>query len=227
MIELADKRLKEWANAAVEGLEVRFDLPTKPGEKCASLYLLELLDSPPPRTAKIAPLQLSARYLVTAWGSSELEGHEILGKLVFTAMADPEWQVELRPVSADMWRALGVPPRPSFWITVPLRQPRVERMAPPVRKPLVVNSSFVLPLHGIVLGPGNVPIPDALVELPSLGAHTRSDRNGRFRFTAVPTGGVATQLRVRAKGKEFSVSTKDDHKLSDSPLVINLNLLEE
>jgi hypothetical protein len=227
MIEQADERLQQWAKSTVEGIEVRFDLPDKPSGRFALFYLLELLDLPPLRTAKIAPLQLSARYLVTTWGKTEFEAHEILSKLVFTAMADPDWQVELRPMAAEVWNALGIPPRPSFWITIPLLQPRVEPEAKPVRSRLVINSSFVTPLHGVVLGPGEVPISDALVELPALGAHTRSDRNGRFRFAAVPAAGTATQVLVRAKGKDFSVSTEEDHSMRDHPFVINLKLLED
>ncbi|MGZ6682465.1 MAG: hypothetical protein ACXVFK_19875, partial [Solirubrobacteraceae bacterium] len=77
--------------------------------------------------------------------------------------------------------------------------------APPVRAPLVLRGAGLRRLGGIVLGPGDVPVADAFVELPLLGLATRSDRRGRFTFAAVPTD-QAAQLVVHAKARTFPFS---------------------
>ena len=71
------------------------------------------------------------------------------------------------------------------------------------------------------LGPDDVPISDAFVEIPSLALATRSDVRGRFRFAAIPTSPVKQHLRVRAKAREFPF-TVDSSK--PSPFVLRLDL---
>lgn len=76
-------------------------------------------------------------------------------------------------------------------------------------------------MEGVVLGPGDVPVSDAFVEIPSLALTTRSDTRGRFRFAAVPTSPAKQQLRVRAKAREFPF-TVDSSK--PAPFVLKLDL---
>ena len=74
-------------------------------------------------------------------------------------------------------------------------------------------------MEGVVLGPGDVPISDAFVEIPSLALTTRSDGRGRFRFAAIPTAPAKQQLRVRAKAREFPFTVD-----SSKPSVLRLDL---
>ena len=76
-------------------------------------------------------------------------------------------------------------------------------------------------MEGLVLGPGDVPISDAFIEIPSLALTARSDRHGRFRFAAIPTSPVKQHLRVRAKAREFPF-TVDSSK--PPPFVLRLDL---
>ena len=76
-------------------------------------------------------------------------------------------------------------------------------------------------MEGVVLGPGDVPISDAFIEIPLLALATRTDKRGRFRFAAVPTAPAEQQLRVRAKAREFPF-TVDSSKTP--PFVLRLDL---
>jgi hypothetical protein len=169
-------------------------------------------------------LQLSLRYLVTTWAKQSEEAHRLLGELAFAAMEHPEFEVKLNPIPAETWKALGIIPRPSFILQIPLRK---EQPAPPtryVREPLVVQATPVTSLTGIVLGPDDVPIARASVEIPTLQLSTRTDVHGRFTFANVPADPFPTNLRVRAKGREIQVTT--EQSTPDEPLVIRFNLFE-
>ena len=147
----------------------------------------------------------------------------MLGTLVVAALQNPEFEVELEPVPLSLWGALGIAPRPSFVVRVPFRHDLEEKLAPRVRKPLVVRQIPFRTLEGLILGPEDIPLMDARVELPALDLFTNTDSKGRFRFSAVPAAPGTKLLRVRAKGQEFSINT--EHAGSDNdPLVIHLQL---
>jgi hypothetical protein len=74
---------------------------------------------------------------------------------------------------------------------------------------------------GVVVGPGNVSIADAMVELPSLALATRTDPRGRFRFSAVPAGSAVLQIRVRAKAQEFPFTVDSS---APQPVTLKLDL---
>ena len=114
-----------------------------------------------------------------------------------------------------------MPPRAGFILTVPLRQPVDVEPAKPVQVPLIVQGAGARTMEGAVLGPGDVPVSDAYVEIPALALATRSDTRGRFRFGAVPTAPAKQQVRVHAKGREFTF-TIDSSK--PSPYVLRLDL---
>ena len=69
-----------------------------------------------------------------------------------------------------------------------------------------IRISGVTSLAGVVLGPKDIPIPHARVELPSANAVTYTGADGHFRFGAVPAAPRAKQLRIAAKGSELLVS---------------------
>jgi len=86
----------------------------RPTGRGVGLYLLELIQSPPPSTSRRPPLQLALRYLVTAWSDKPEDAHQMLVDLMFAAMENSDFQVEQEPVPLTLWTALTVPPRPSF-----------------------------------------------------------------------------------------------------------------
>lgn len=186
------------------------------------LYLLELGQTPPDRTARRPPLQLCLRYLVTTWADEPEEAHRLLGELVFAAVESEEFETDLDPLPAAAWAALGAPPQPSFVLRVPLR---LERPQPPsklVRRPLVIHAVARSSIHGLVVGPGDVPVAGARVELPALRLSERTDTKGRFCFPTVPAEPGAKALRVKAKGRELSV-TAELPTPDGEPLVIHFD----
>lgn len=227
MASESDARLKDWVGSVIPGVELSLEAPgTKKTGRGVGLYLLELVQSPPPSTSKRPPLQVVLRYLVTAWSDKPEDAHQMLVELMFAAMENMDFQVELEPIPLAVWSAFGVPPRPSFLVRVPLRQ---ERPLPPtklVREPLKIQMSPAVGFHGLVLGPGDIPLSDCRVELPALNLSTRTDFRGRFHFPSVPSAG-SKQFLVKAKGFALPVSSEQNHPDSRTPLVIHFSLLEE
>jgi hypothetical protein len=220
MIDAVDDQLSRWVQEILPGVNVTFDGPAGATDD-VGLYLFEMADLPPARGTERPPLQVRLGYLVTTSGTDVALAHKRLGTLLFAALTHPDWDVRFPGDIAEYWTAVGMPPRAGFILTVPLRQPVETKPAPPVRAPLRVEGVGSRAMEGVVLGPGDVPISDAFVEIPSLALTTRSDTRGRFRFAAVPTSPAKQQLRVRAKAREFPF-TVDSSK--PPPFVLKLDL---
>jgi hypothetical protein len=220
VIDEVDQQLSSWVEDVLPGVRVTLDGPAGEDDD-VGLHLFEMGALPPARGEKRPPLQVRLGYLVTTSGDDVTLAHKRLGQLLFAAMAHPDWEVRYPGDIAEFWNAAGVPPRAGFILSVPLRQPVEIEPAPPVRAPLRVRGVGSRAMEGVVLGPGDVPVSDAFVEIPSLALTTRSDTRGRFRFAAVPTSPAEQQLRVRAKAREFPF-TVDSSK--PSPFVLKLDL---
>ena len=226
MAEDFDRRLKDWVGTVIEGGDVSLAPPENQRTgRGVGLYLLELVQSPPPSSNKRPPLQLALRYLITAWSGTPEDAHQMLVALMFAAMENKEFQVELEPLPVAVWTAFGVPPRPSFILRVPLRQERPQPQTKLVREPLRVESSPIVGLHGLLVGPGDIPLADCRIEIPALHISTSTDHRGRFYFPAVPASGNK-QLVVKAKGFELPVVSKQNYPDSRAPLVIHFSPLE-
>jgi hypothetical protein len=141
------------------------------------------------------------RFLVTAWSPDPLEMHNDLCELAFSAMESTGFDIDFEALPPTIWAALEVCPRPSFCVRLPLRKSRSSPPAVAVRSPLVVAAALMVSLDGIVLGPQDVPLPGARIELISLGRATRSDVRGWFAFPGVPAR-QPLRLRVLARGVE-------------------------
>jgi hypothetical protein len=222
VIQEIDEQLESWVEQVLPRAEVAFDeIASARAEADVCLHLLELEHLPTPRGESRPSLQVRLSYLVTTGGQDPKEAHKRLGELLFAALADPSYEVRFESLSGSFWSAAKTAPRAAFVLSVPLRHPVDITPAELVREPLVVDGSAISSLSGIVLGPGDVPIPDAFIEIPSLALSTRTDRRGQFRFMAVPGGPGKHQLRVRAKTGEFPFSvdssTRDEVALRIDP----------
>jgi hypothetical protein len=228
MVNDIDQTLKEWVSTVVPGVAVTLDIPTdtKTADKGISVYLLDILQTPPPSTLKRAPLQLTLRYLITAWSDSMEDAHKMLGQIAMAALDQSGFMVESESVPIELWRAFGIAPRPSVIVRLPLRQERPEPQSKPVLSPMQVKVSSVNSFFGVLIGrPGDLPLADAAVEVPLLGLLTRSDRKGRFSFHSVPSE-LPLAIRIRAKGKEFQFQVEEPHPVPEDPLEIPLDVLE-
>jgi len=225
VLDETDKQLVDWVKS-IAGREVgvTLDFPTAaPAKTTVSVYLMEVLTAPALRQVRDPePLKLTLRYLVTTWASSPEEGHRVLGQLILAAMTAPQKEVEADAAPHSVWQSLGQPVRPSFFLRVPVLQARFAKPVPKVRQPIVLRHSPMRPFAGQVLGPGEIGIMNALIEVPSLHLTTRTDSHGRFQFAAVPTDPPIQLVRVHAKGRGIDVSL-ENQPASAQPLVIQLN----
>jgi len=226
LIHEVDGRLKDWVGSVLQGATVSLAAPNGQLKGSGvSLYLLQLTHRPPARGGKKRPpLQLLLRYLVTAWSEDPEDAHRMLGELVFAAMEHDEFEVEFDAAPAAIWTAFGAVPRPSFILGVPVRRERPQPEAPLVRSGVSLDSTAAVSLHGVVTGPGDLPLMGARVECPSLGLSAQTDSRGRFRFSTVPAT-PPPEFRVTAKGKALTIRA-DSRSLSGEAFVIHFDDLE-
>jgi hypothetical protein len=222
-IDDADARLGDWVASLLDDVDVSFDPPAAaPAGRGVSLYLYEVRPSPPPRS-RTPPLQATLRYLVTTWAPTQSEAHRMLGQLMFGALEGTELEVEPETIDISVWAMFATPPKPSFVLRVSLRRERDEAPVRMVRQALVVQTAALMPLRGTVVGPGDVPIAGARVEIPLANLAVATDRLGRFAFTAVAAGPHPTTIRVLAKGRQLTLTTDPG---SREPLIIHFEPLE-
>jgi hypothetical protein len=220
-LEQVDDLLKDWVKNITKVSEVSFSLDgVKSAKASVNLYLLSLGSKPPARGTNPAPLQFLARYLVTTSGSDMVESHRLLGNLVFAALEDTRFDVDLQPISADTWLALKVLPQPAFVLEILVQRERPLLEAPLIQAPLVVKAVITSSFYGLVLNSDGIPLAGASVELPSLQLSTHTDVRGYFSFSKVPSEPPTKQLRVKFKGWEQVVTT-DSITSDKEPFVIH------
>ncbi len=225
MIDVVDRKLKDWVADVTDSADIFFDLPGDSANKSGiNLYLVDVLQTPPTHGPHPAT-QVVLRYLVTVWDQRPGESHRLLGELVFAALDNPELEVEREPISLTLWTALRVAPRPAFLLRVILRRERQLTDAPLVRRPLDVQNAPLGEVHGVVLGPDDIPIAAARIDVPALQVGASSDKSGRFHLTAPRSVGRPMMLRVNAKGKQIELDAAEA-VVNGEPLVVRLNLSE-
>ena len=220
MIDDVDRALTTWVQDVLPGATVTLDCPDPGTTADVGLHLFDVSDLPPARGVDHPPLQVLLGYLVTTWGADTEAAHKRLGELLFAALQSADYEVRF-PADTGFWSAANVPPRPSFVLTVPLRRQVGPPAAPPVLAPLRLQSVGSQTLEGVVVGPGDVTVADAFVEIPALALSTRADTRGRFQFAAVPGGPTALQLRVSAKAQEFPFTVDSS---APQPVTLRLDL---
>lgn len=227
MIDQQDRAVQEWVQSAIPSATVTLALPTNgdtaPG---ITLYLMDIVSEPSTPGSRDAPLRVTLRYLVTGGMGAFAETHRMLGEALFAALEHTEYEVEREPVPLAFWQAIAAAPRPAFVLRVPCYRARTPTPMKRVRAAPTVHSVPVRPLVGVVLGPGDIPLVDALVEVQALGLAQRTDRDGRFAFRTVPTAPQTTMLRVTAKGHVLSQPVTRAPTETDG-LVIHFEPLED
>ncbi|QFP74999.1 carboxypeptidase-like regulatory domain-containing protein [Deinococcus sp. AJ005] len=202
MFDHVTRQLTGWA--AARGLDpVQFsDAPREDGSS-VRFTLLGLLPMPPPRTLGRAPLRVKFRYLVTCTDDSV---REQMGRLLISAMQEPEFQVELGDVAPELWLALGWPPQPAFSLLVPVTVPLDETVAPfPTRHTIHVTSSPATLRRGRVVDGDGQAVAGARITVDGLGDAIYTDRSGQFEMVVRPEDAV-------------EVMTAHQHVLARPPL---------
>jgi hypothetical protein len=206
-LEDADQRVARWASELLP--DVTVDLGPPGGDatqRTVNVHLAELVSSPALRGPERAPLQVDLRYLITATAPDHQTAHRLLGQLLFSAMDRPGFGVEVEAPAPEFWRSLGVSPRPCFHLRIPCRVVRPQPSVPIVRQRLSIKTEPFGRLEGRVLGPGDIPLASARVEIPMVNLVTQTGPDGRFAFAGVPLDPSQKTVVIRARGREQTVS---------------------
>ncbi len=227
MIEEIDQRLSKWITSVVEeDIEVSFLPPGTMGDKkFVGLYLKDILPLAPHSLTRRPPLQVLLRYLITSWAESPQVAHRVLGQLLFAAMENPEFEVELEPIPADFWSAFGTIPMPAFLLRLPLRVERQEQPMKLIQSPMEITKSNLVSIPGMVMGPNEIPLPNARVEISTHNLVTRTDVKGRFLFPSVPMQPSQKKVCITARSRKL-FKEFDLIKGKPEPWVIHFDILE-
>lgn len=227
MIDQIDEELLQWIkNTLGEEVTPTLSVPTNSGSLSVNLYLLEVVDDPLGRSGSRPPFQPALRYLVTTNADNPKEAHRLLSDLLYAALQSPEYEVELEPIPGNLWTAFQIAPRPAFILRASLPYERQGQPVKLVRQPEpTMDSAPVVPLFGLLLGPGGIPLMNARIELPNLFVSAMTDRKGRFTLAGVPAAPRKKTLLIKAKRQE-KTEVVQQTGTPDEPVVIHFDLFE-
>jgi hypothetical protein len=190
--------LRAWVEGVLAGYAVKV-VGTREQPVNGSGVILRLLNAMPIGAPRIdqSPYVLRLDYLVSVASDDPLVEHRLLGELLFAAMAGADFEPRSMTEAAEAVRAAGSPVMAGIVLSARLRREPDARKAPLVREPLVVDAQMTAALVGTVLGPGDRPVMDAVVEIPAFNLSALTDQDGRFRFAAAPSG--TRPIRVVAR----------------------------
>lgn len=180
-------------------------------------------------TSLHAPLRVDCTYLVTAWAKSDVKDeqsatvqHQLLGQALlwlsrFPVIPAEYLQGNLKAQPYDVptlvaqlpgdaglgqfWTALGIAPRPSFYLTATIA---MQVFTEPEEFPEVTKLDTDLVsitdpgLHGLVTDQTGNPVSSAAVTVKETGQTATTDGAGRFRLEGLAPG--TYRLRVTASG---------------------------
>lgn len=218
------KSLMLWATK-IAGVGVPVSACAQPSNKNdleVSLVLLEYAIAPPCHTHRQAPLSVICKFLVFAHGSDVLKAHELMERLLFSAMETKAledgtvFELDLGPPNIELWQSLALTIRPSFWVHVVQRKIRELKPAPPVTEGIHFNVMPNASLSGVVVSARGFPLPGAVVSFPFSNQSTFTDAQGRFFFKAVSPKNKQAEIVITYK--QYSI--KSQVKLSQSPVEV-------
>ncbi|MGI5240974.1 carboxypeptidase-like regulatory domain-containing protein [Dactylosporangium sp. CA-139066] len=210
--------LLRWAAGA--GLTAVAGPPAAESPAPAYCWLLALLPEQELRPGTGAnPVRLRLRYLLCAGRPDDLEP---LDRLLEASIGGP-YQPVFEPVPEQIWSAVHVAPRPAFYVDVVARLDRPRPPAPRVTAPLRLDTAPMRAVAGVVLGPGDVPVPGLRVETGDGLAAAHTDGAGRFTLPGLPADRPIT-LRLTGRGRQFHHQVPAD---DPRPAVIRCEFRED
>jgi hypothetical protein len=183
---------------------------------------------------KEPPLRVDCCYIVTAWSDPNATGEarvaeehlllaqallwlsrfptipadKLQGSLANQLYPPPTMVAQMDPNknAGDFWFALGIAPRPAFYLVVTIAMdlnltiegPLVTTRSTNIETGLGTDEEQWVQIGGRVATAGGAGIADALVDVLDAGVRARSDADGRYSFVRVPLG--AHNIRVVATG---------------------------
>ncbi len=188
---------------------------------------------------RLPPLRVDCSYIVTAWSNQTgparvVEEHRLLAQALLWLsrfptipaiylqgslptqpfpLATTVAQMDANKNAGEFWSALGISPRPAFYLTVTVAMDP----AGAVEGPLVTTrltgfgtgesgvDDTLAQIGGRVLDAGGLSIAGALVDIIDMGIRATTDTEGRYSFLRVPVG--THTLSVVAVGFQPKVQT--------------------
>lgn len=229
MFDAADEEVGRWVREILPDAELRLT-PPPPAQQGDSplvyLYLTELRTASAVRQDRRPPLTVGLCYLVAVGSQDPLQAHRWLGQLLFAAMENKRFEVDLQNLTHDTWRAFGLVPQPAFLLRFPFSLDRPHEFQRVTQQP-TVRPVPAVPFTGILLGPDEVPIAGARVTLAELGLTSTTDNDGRFRFAAVAPNSQPKRLRIQARGLEMETLAVPIPDRVSAPAIIRFTQLED
>jgi Carboxypeptidase regulatory-like domain len=164
-----------------------------------------------PRVVPTAPGRdskvLALDYLITFNLDDALAEHGLVTELAFAALARCDFELVGSVNAAAVCQSLGLAPAQGLVIRTELRRDAVLPVAPLVRHPPITQLEPLAQAEGLVVGPGGIPISNALVMLKGSNRSATTGPDGRFCF-AIPAGTPA-KVTARARMREVSASLNE------------------
>jgi hypothetical protein len=201
-----------------------------PGTPAAAL---SLADSDPESGIGIRLIQVSPRmeprardrlirtlaldYLISIRADDPLAEHRLVAELAFAIMDMADYELVADQSAAQACLASGLAPTAGLVIRSQARRVDDIAQAPLVREPAIMRVAPLGFVDGIVLGPGDLPIPGATVTLGDGDRSAVTGPDGRFRFASPADAPV--QVAARAHGRANATAAA-----AGKPAVIKLPL---
>ena len=228
MIDQVDEALQKWVKSVTgSAAAISLDAPVSGGTQTVSLYLLEIIDDPDRHTGDSRPYQPVLRYLVTTNAGEPQQAHRLLSDLLYAAMESSDYEVDLTPVPAHIWTGFSLAPKPAFFLRASLPEKALGKPGKPVfqSEPDLDSGVPIVPLYGLLLGPNDVPLMNARIELPNLFRFVYTDSKGGFVLQGVPAAPKEKTLLIKARKREKTIVVQQTGQ-PDQPVVIRFNLFE-
>jgi hypothetical protein len=222
MIERGDANLLAWLKTVANDAAIGFDLPplATPAALAINAYLFEI-DRQPTVTAARSPfIEVRLSYLISVAGEIGA-AHALLGRLLESALAGGQFEIELGATVTATWSAFARPPSPAFIVRVPVTYDRGLPVAPRVTAPARVDTSAVQTIAGRVQSTNGQPLVGAVVQIAALGRSTLTTLDGSFALGGVP---VDVPVAVLAQAKGVSATVDLPPHAPPAPVIVTIPL---
>jgi hypothetical protein len=160
---------------------------------------------------------LALDYLISIRADDPLAEHRLVAELAFAIMDMADYELVADQSAAQACLASGLGPTAGLVIRSHARRVDDIAQAPLVREPAIMRVAPLGFVDGIVLGPGDLPIPGATVTLGDGDRSAVTGPDGRFRFASPADAPV--QVAARAHGRANATAAA-----AGKPAVIKLPL---
>jgi hypothetical protein len=194
----------------ITGRPVTLGLPeTSANHRRPHLHLLplELRDGGPARAAGFPAARALAVHLVTASARDQLTALDTLAHAAEAVQASHGLLADLTPPTVALWSALGIPPRPSWHLLVPVMPPPAP-VAAPATAPLRTALGSIMRWRGRVLNRAGLPL-TATISARGLRQPVRTASDGSF-VLVVPADAPPERLSVRCAVGTFDLVPGSD-----------------